>query len=61
MQADKEPTTKDYADQQDGVNTSGCPLIAGQNATNAVNDLDTLLAQMGFSSIEEMVVVAAQL
>jgi hypothetical protein len=58
MQADKETTTEDYAGQQDGVNVSGCPIIVGQNATNAVNDLDTLLAQLGFSSVEEMIAAA---
>ena len=57
MQAD-DTTTQDYAGQQDGVNEYGCPIIDGQNANNAVNDLDSLLAQMGFSSIEEMIAAA---
>jgi hypothetical protein len=57
MQADKE-TTQDYAGQQDGVNASGCPIIEGQNTTNAVNDFDALLAQLGFSSVEEMIAAA---
>jgi hypothetical protein len=61
MQADKETITEDYAGQQDGVNVGGCPIIEGQNVTNAVNDLDALLAHMGFRSVEEMIAAAAQL
>ena len=59
MQADD--TTQDYAGQQDGVNEYGCPIIDGQNATNAVSDLDSLLAHMGFRSIEEMMEAAAHI
>ena len=61
MQADKDSATQDYADQQDGVNEYGCPIIDGQNANNAVNDLDSLLAHMGFRSIEEMMKAAAHI
>jgi hypothetical protein len=57
MQRETE-NTQDYAGQQDGVNENGCPIIEGQNVTNAVNDFDSLLAQMGFSSIEEMIAAA---
>ena len=60
MQRETE-NTQDYAGQQDGVNEYGCPIIDGQNANNAVSDLDSLLAQMGFRSIEEMMAAADQI
>jgi hypothetical protein len=52
-------TREDYAGQQDGVNDRGCPYIEGQNVQNAVSELDALLAQMGFSSVDEMMAAAA--
>lgn len=51
----------EYAGQQDGVNDSGVPYIVGQNVTNAVQDIDALLASMGFSSVEEMIAAASQI
>lgn len=60
-EADTSTEQTEYAGQQDGVNESGVPYIAGQNVTNAVQDIDALLASMGFSSVEEMIAAANQL
>jgi len=54
-------TREDYAGQSDGTNQHGCPLIEGQNATNAVQGLDDVLASLGYSSLEEMMAAAADL
>jgi hypothetical protein len=54
-------TREEYAGQQDGTNEYGCPFIEGQNATNAVQGLDDLLASMGFSSLDEMMAAATNL
>ena len=53
--------TPDYDGQTDGVNDAGCPFIEGQNITNAVQGWDELLAQLGFTSIEEMIAAAESL
>ena len=49
----------DYDGQTDGVNDAGCPFIEGQNITNAVQGWDELLAQLGFTSIEELIAAAS--
>lgn len=49
----------DYAGQTDGVNSYGVPLIQGQNAHNAVQGPEDVLAKLGFSSLEEMMAAAA--
>ncbi len=59
MATDTNSETRDYEGQEDGTNAHGCPIIVGQNVTNAVQGIDALLAQLGFSSIEEMEAAAA--
>jgi len=52
---------EDYAGQDDETNEYGCPYIEGQNATNAVQGLDDVLASLGFSSLDELMAASANL